>query len=254
MRKTIEYTSFDEDIIQARNQNLKLPENYKWVHNNLIYNLLSDIVYSLLWLVGYFYQHFYLHLKVIGKEKFRTCQNEGYFLYINHTQPFGDPFLPSQLLTKRYYAICAPSNLSVPILGKILPITGALPIPDTIKQMREFKKAIKLRIEQKHVVVIFPEAHVWPYYTKIRDMQDGSFQFPLDCKAPSFTATCTYQKGRHKKPDLIVYIDGPFYPDATLKRAAARKKLKSEIVETMKNESKHSNENYIEYRKKEAEE
>ena len=46
--------------------------------------------------------------------------------------------------------------------------------------MKEFRKAIAYRVGQNQSVAIFPEAHVWPYYTGIRPFSDASFQFAVD--------------------------------------------------------------------------
>ena len=69
----------------------------------------------------------------------------------------------------------------------------------------------------KKCVVIYPEAHVWKYYTKIRPYPSTSFKFPVHCNVPAFCMTTTYYKRKlGKKPGIVVYIDGPFMLDNNL--------------------------------------
>lgn len=35
--------------------------------------------------------------------------------------------------------------------------------------MRSFLDAIRTRIEEGSFIMVYPEAHIWPYYTGIRD-------------------------------------------------------------------------------------
>ena len=98
---------------------------------------------------------------------------------------------------------------------------GALPVPDSISEYKKFSKAYKKRISDGHPVVIYPEAHVWPYYTGIRPFEKTSFRFPAELKAPVYVMTTTYTRRRFfgvvtKRPKLTVYVDGPYYTDSEL--------------------------------------
>ena len=127
---------------------------------------------------------------------------------------------------------------------------GALPIPDTIKNMKEFIQAIETRINQKKCVVIYPESHVWPYYTNIRPFNNGAFKFQVNQNAPAFCITTTYYKRKFgKKPGIKVYVDGPFMADEKLNKKEQAEKLSKEIHECMTNRSKESTYEYAEYKK-----
>ena len=117
--------------------------------------------------------------------------------------------------------------------------------------MKDFIKAVKQRADEKNCIVIYPEAHVWPYYTEIRPFPTTSFKFPVEANAKSFTLTTTYQKRKWgKKPKITVYVDGPFEIDEKLSKKENQEKLCNEIYECMKNRSKESTYEYIEYRRK----
>ena len=117
-----------------------------------------------------------------------------------------------------------------------------------VKLIKAIKTVIK---DKKGEVLIYPEAHVWPYYTKIRPFDATSMHFPVQLNAPSFVMTKTYHKRRFgKRPRAVVYIDGPFYPDQTLSRKEAQNKLHDEIQKTLIDRAKLSDYEYCQYIKK----
>lgn len=250
-KKIYYYESYTDDIIESKNQDYKLKENYKWIHSNIFYRCCSWLVYGLAYVISLFYCKFILHVKIKNRKVLKKYQKQGYFLYGNHTQPIGDVFIPTHVCkSKRIYVIASPSNLGVAGIGPLLPMLGALPIPNSIKKMNRLYQAIEKRIEQKKCVVIYPEAHVWPYYTKIRPFGTSAFKFPINCNVPSFCMTTTYYKRRFgKKPGIIVYVDGPFKPDEKLNKKEKEQQLCSQIYKCMENRSKNSTYEYVKYKK-----
>ena len=124
--------------------------------------------------------------------------------------------------------------------------------PTVFDGTRNFMNAIEKRILQGSPVVIYPEAHIWPYYTGVRPYSSTPFRYPVKFREASYCFTTTYQQGRSKKrPKIVIYVDGPFYPDLTLNQKAQQEKLHQEIYETMKARSKLSNFEFIKYVKKE---
>ena len=175
------------------------------------------------------------HHTVVGREKLRALRGTGCFLYGNHTQQIGDAFLPHMLDIRRTFdTVVHANNVSMKGLGRVTPYLGALPLPDDLAAHRNFRAAIDTRIGQGHGVVIYPEAHIWPYYTGIRPFPDTSFEYPVRLGVPAFCFTNTYQKRRFsKKPRIVTYVDGPFYADAGLPRRLAQRQLRDRIHETM---------------------
>ena len=244
------YKSYEDDFVESKNQSVSLKENYKWIHTNPIYRAVSWIIYGIAWAIIRITFPIVYGMKVKNKEVFKPHKKQGFFVYGNHTQMIGDVFKsPYVVWNKRSYVIASPANLGIPVIGKILPSLGALTIPTDFKRMKAFMDAIHTRIEQKHVVCIYPEAHLWPYYTKIRPFPETSFKFPVSENKPSFTITTTYQKRKYrKKPKVTCYVDGPFWPDKTLSRKERAKKLHDEVYNTMVERSKNSTYDYVIYK------
>lgn len=245
------YQSYTDDFIESHDQFLKLPDDYEWISENPFYCAASRLTYLLGRIFAFFYCRYGLHIKIENREILEECQDTGFFLYGNHTQIIGDAFIPIHVVTpRRGYAVVSPANLGIPVLGKILPYLGALPLPESFGGMKKLDGAIRQRIQEKSCVVLYPEAHVWPWYTGIRPLPAASFGFPVECAVPSFCMTTTYQKRRHgKKPDITIYVDGPFYPDTTRSRKEQKTGLRDEIYDCMSRRSRKSTYQYIIYKK-----
>lgn len=244
------YKTYSDDFVKSKKQDYKLPNNYKWIHTNIFYKIYSAILYKIAYIFGFFYCKFALHVKVENRDVLKKHRKQGYFLYGNHTQPIGDVFMPTRLCkSKRIFVIASPSNLGVDGIGPFLPMIGILPIPDSIIKMKKLLQAVEQRIQQNKCVVIYPEAHVWPYYTKIRPFESTAFKFPIENNAKSFCMTTTYYKRKFgKKPGIKIYVDGPFISDDNLSKKQRQEYLSDKIYQCMKYRSKSSNYEYIEYK------
>lgn len=243
------YKSFTDDFEESADQNYSLPEDYQWVRTDFGSMVLSAVIYALAVVFSSIYCKFFLHMKVRGRSKLKDIQS-GFFIYGNHTQPVGDVFIPALcVLPKRIYTVVSTANYGIPVIGNILPYLGALPIVNSLHGMKELSKAMEYRVSTGHPIVIYPEAHVWKYYTGIRPFPSTSFKYPVKLGIPSFAMTVTYRKSKlFQRPVMEVFLDGPFYGKGVTQRQQAEN-LHNEIYTVMKSRSKRSNTEYIEYKK-----
>lgn len=194
-------------------------------------------------------------MRVKNRRALRRLSNTGFFMYANHTQALHDAFSPSLLsFPKKCYIITSPDSVSLPFLRNVVLMLGAIPLPTTAGAVRKFKHTVEKRIRSGKPVMIYPEAHIWPYYTGIRPFTDVSFHYPVQLETPVFCFTNTYQKRRwSKRPRTVTYVDGPFFPDGSLPAKARKKDLRDRVYRCMCERAKNSDVVYIEYRKKEEE-
>ncbi len=252
MREEVRYyREFTDDFVESGQQDKRLPEGYQWLHRNPLYRAAAAILYGIAVIFAFFYSHFVLHIRVVGREKFKACRGKGIFLYGNHTQPVGDAFAPAMYICpKRLYTVAGAANLGIPVLGKLLPMLGALILPESFSQMKSFQEAMQYHLEHGRCIIIYPEAHVWPYCSFVRPFPETSFHYPVQYGEPVYCMTTTYQKRRHgEKPRITTYIDGPFEPDLNLSKKEAIRKLHDEISDCMQDRSRASTYEYIRYEK-----
>lgn len=227
-----------------------IDEKYKYLHKNIFWNLAHFLVQNVLSVpIKVLYAKLKFRIKYIGKEKLKKYKKEGYFVYANHTQVFADTFLTSNVIyPKRNYLIVNPENVSMKFLGNFVQMFGAIPIPTGKDGMKNFLNAIKYHIQKGHSITIYPEAHIWPYYTKIRPFKSVSFKYPIELDKPVFCITNTYQKREKNKVKITSYIDGPFFVNKDLETKQEQKKdLRDRVYNQMVERSKNSNFEFIKY-------
>ncbi len=256
------YTSEEDDPIQTNEQEKKvevgLPEGYEFIPKNVFVKMYSALLFRIFKLFGQYYERRYWQVKFYGREKLKKARGVGYVMYANHTNPFHDVFGPALAADRRIFTIISPVNLKVPGIGKFLPYIGGLPLGKTKAEKAAFHEAADTRLKQGNCLVIYPEAHVWPYATKIRKFPAGdrSFVYAVRNNLPIFTMTTTYHKRKDKKrgdlPRMDVYIDGPFWPDPKKTDDENRADLAKQAYDSMVKYSKKSNYEYFQYRPKSA--
>ena len=257
------YENEEDDPIETEEQENKievgLPKDYQFIPKNPFTRLYGSILYRGFKLFGQYYERGYWQAKFYGREKLKKARGKGYVIYANHTNPFHDVFGPALAANRRIFTIISPVNLLVPGIGKYLPLIGGLPLGKSKEEKAAFNEAVDKRLTQKNCLVIYPEAHVWPFATNIRKFPAGdrSFKYATRNNLPIFTMTTTYHKRKDKKrgdlPRMDIYIDGPFYPDPKKSEDENRAMLAEKAYESMQKMSKHSSYEYFKYIKKNKE-
>ncbi|MDD4110894.1 MAG: 1-acyl-sn-glycerol-3-phosphate acyltransferase [Clostridia bacterium] len=252
MKKVIYYSDeLNNDFAGTNIKAKPLGKNFKFIKKNPLWILLSFILRCFVIPIAFLYCKIKFRYKIINKKALKECKRSGYFLYGNHTQHSADAFIPSLIaFPKRTFIITSLDAVSVPGLRQVVLMLGAIPIPNLANQenAKNFLEAIEKRNVQGHCLAIYPEAHIWPYYTKIRNYKSVSFKYPVRLNEPSYCFTTTYQKRKDgKRPRITIYIDGPFYPKTELNPKEQQEELRNRIHNTMVMRSEENNYEFIEY-------
>jgi len=226
----------------------KIDGEYDYLKSSLPKRLLRFLLWRIVApLPAFIYTKLVMRDKYIGKEKLKSVGGRGYFLYGNHTHGGLDAISPHILIFPKYcYLIASSKNMSMPLIGSATTYLGVIPLPTERSAVRNFSSAVEKRIVEGSCVVVYPEAHLLPYFTEIREFDDTSFSYPVRLGAPVFSMTRVYKKGRLGVKRHL-YIDGPFYPDESLCAKDARAKLCREVREAMENRTKLSDVEVIRY-------
>ena len=248
--KTVYYKDELKDEFSGITRKPKLiDETYKYIPTNKLWIILSNIFYGIVLIAAFLYTKIKFGLKIQNRAILKPFKKTGYFLYGNHTQVPGDGFIQSLVsYPKKNYVIVNSDNVAVKGTEQLILMLGAMPLPTTIRGYKNFFSALEKRCQSGNTVVIYPEAHIWPYYTGIRNFPKTSFLYPVKFNKPVFSFTAVYKKRRlYKKPRIIVKIDGPFFSDDTLPPEEATQKLRDTVFDAMTARSKESNCEYIRY-------
>ena len=257
--KTIYYSDeLNDDFASLGIKKKPLGDDFEYIHKNILWNTCSFVIYRMIAQPLVF-----VFVKVAHRQRFKnrkvlkTARKTGAFIYANHTNMLLDAFVPNIVkLRKRGYILVGPDTTSIPGLKNIVEMVGAIPLGQTLSENKEMLECINHRIaKNKGFITIYPEAHIWPYYTGIRDFKAGSFSYPCYTDTPVFAMTNCYQKkliGKH--PKVVTFVDGPFYPDKNLPMKERKEKLRKQCYDTMvKRAKENSTYSYVVYEKKDLE-
>lgn len=228
-----------------------LGDSFKYIHTNIVFRIAEFILYYIIAApLVYLMQKIYSHQKFVNRKAFKKAKNTGYFIYSNHTQMLNDAYIgPLATFPKKCFIITGPETTSIKGIRGLVQALGAIPLGGNINESKHMLECIDQRIMHEKAIMIYPEAHIWPYYTKIREFPYPSFEYASKLDKPIFVLTNCYQKRRFfKKPKIITYVDGPFYPNPDLNKKEAAKELRDIAYNTMcKRAGENSTYEYIKY-------
>ena len=255
--KTIYYRDELHDDFSATNEALdekKIDERYNYFRlNNIFVRLWANFLYyiiakPLVWLA----LKIYFRFKIVNKKAMKKRGKKGCFIYGNHTNYLPDAAFNSLLHWKRNYVIVGSETVNIRGIGALVQDLGAIPLGTTLQAKKNFMECIGNKLKENASITIYPEAHIWPYYTKVRPFIKDSFTYPFDMDIPVYSVATCYQKRKHAlRPRIIFVVDGPFMPDKSLNRMEGIQKLRDQVYGSLVNATnKYSTYEYYHYEKK----
>lgn len=228
----------------------KIDESWVYIHNSTWKKFTRIFWYRIIAIPLYFLylKTVYAH-KIVNRKVIKPYLKDSFFIFGNHTHNMCDAAIPTFVaFPKSVRVIVHANNVSIPVLGKINPSLGAIPLPGDRESTKNFLSCIETRVAQKEVIAIYPEAHIWPYYTKIRPFTSLSFRYPVQYEKPVFCFTNVYQKRKFtKKPKITTFVDGPFFADKNLSAKEQREDLRNKVYNAMIERAKLNNVELIKY-------
>jgi len=241
-KKTFYYTDPLKDDFSHNGFKKKrpLPKKFKFYHSNLIWRFFGVVIYfviavPILWLFAKLKTNY----KIVGKKKLKKAHlgRKGYFIYGNHTSACDAFYAPLAIaLPRRTYTVCSHEAVSHPLIRWLEVMLAALPLPYYPEQTKPFCEAIERHINHGSVILIFPEAHIWPYCTRIRPFPDASFFYPAKLGSPVVGICTTFEKRKFLRflpPRSIIHVSKPFYPDMNLSLGERTHRLREQVYEFM---------------------
>lgn len=220
--RTIYYTKAKDEEFNEMNPkiNLTIDDKYKYLPR--------------CWLVRFFYFFFYycialpiliiftklsMGVKIKGRKNLKAIKS-GFVVCANHTNSLDCVnYAVNVAAPRRAYQIGLKYSLQLPFIRVLVKILGILPIADTMGGLKNFNKAVSTILERGNVLIVFPEAHIFPYYTGLRDFSVTSFKFSAKNNVPIVPCATTFRKRKVFKncaPKITINIGEPIYPDTNL--------------------------------------
>lgn len=259
-RKTVRYTDeLHDDFAGTRIQTKTINGDFPYSNTNPLWQLAGTVLYRVIATpIAFAFCHIRFRVRVKNRRALRRLRKTGYFLYANHTQAMHDAFEPSMLtFPKRCNIITSADTVSIPGLKNAVLMLGAIPIPGSLAAHKKFRAAVADRIEKREAVMIYPEAHIWPYYTGVREFPDDSFSYPVQMKVPAVAVAVKYRARKffgNLPPYITVIVSDPMLPRDDLSPQQARAELRNRVFAFLKkNVCVPDNAEYIRYIREESE-
>lgn len=254
-KKTVYYSDpLNDDFADNGIRTTKVGNSFRYLRRSYVWNGCARFLYYVIAIpIVFVISKCYLGVRFENRRVLRKIKKQGYFLYANHTRGL-DAFIPAlAAYPRRAFLISNPDAVSIPFLRNIVLMLGAVPVPTETHALKKFHEALYTHYERHRAIAIYPEAHIWPFYTGIRPFPDTSFSYPVKVGAPAIAMVTTYRVRRGlfsfcKKPGMTITLSEPFYPDASLSPRKAREKLRNEVHDFMvKTVNERENAEYIRY-------
>lgn len=244
----------NDDFAKTHIRTKRVGADFPFLHASPVWNGLAFGLYYLIAVpIVFAVSKLYLGLRFENRRVLRKLRGTGYYLYGNHTRNL-DAFVPSMAaFPKRAYIVANADAVSLPLLKNIVQMLGAIPVPTEFSGMRGFMEAVYDRRAAGGCIAIYPEAHVWPFYTGIRPFPDTSLRYPVRDGAPIVAMCTTYRKRRGlfrlaKRPGMTVTFSEPMTADPSLPPKKAQAALRERVYDFMaETAARPGNVEYIRY-------
>lgn len=257
-KKVIYYQDeLNDDFAKTNISQKPLGDDFKYIKKNIFWRFFSWFSYYVFAVpILSIYAKISFGVKFKNKKALKSLKKTGYVVYANHTH-YIDAFVLQTmgLRPRRAYILSSPDATSIKGIRGLVQMLGSIPLPTSDALYRDFLKAIECRLKNKSAIVVYPEAHIWPYYTGVRPFTNSSFYYPVKNKVPAIAAVTTFRKPKKegKKPKFTITFSNPFYPNQDVGRKEGQEQLRNEVYNYMvKITSDKDNYQYYEYIKKEG--
>ena len=236
-----------------------VPEGYNYRRTNFFLNVIGAFLYHIIAKPVLGIYCLFKGIRWKNKHNLKALKGKGAYFYANHTA-ITDVFKLQSLVFffgRRINILGYSDTLSMPFVRVLAKMLGYLPVPlkGDVKNLLALNDACQFYVEKKkQYVLIYPEAHIWPYYTHIRNFTAASFSYPSRQNLPVVPVVTVWRKPLiGKKPKQTIIFGEPIFPKEGISQNENRDYLHERCLEQMKkiSDSYHQYE-YIKYIKKDS--
>ena len=195
---------------------------------NTIFNFFANIFYYLIAVpIVFLIDKIFLDYKVIGRENIKKVPG-GKITISNHMHYLDCTMNGLANFPDYSYFVTLESNFKIPIVGPLIKLLRAIPIPTKIEEKKQFYKNISKLLEEGETIHIYPEGELRVYEKELNKFHKGAFAMAVENNVPIIPTVITTHKpeGIYKyiktKPVMTHVILEPIYPDLTIENKLER--------------------------------
>lgn len=216
----------------------EITEDYKFVHDNFIFNTCSNLLYLIAFPLVSLIDKFFFNFRVEGRENLENIDT-GKITVSNHIHYMDCTMVGLGNFPQKTFFTTLETNFKIPIVRKLIKLLNAIPIPKNIKYTKNFMNSIDTLLQEKKTIHFYPEGSLWPYYDKIRHFKNGAFDFAVRNNVPIVPMVFKYVEPKNisnlikTKPYIKLVILEPVYPNKLLSRGESVIDLKNRVHNIM---------------------
>lgn len=196
-----------------------IDDNYEYIPKGILFSIFSNVLYYgiALPILSIFTKIVY-GLRIEGKENIKKLKG-GAVSISNHVLFLDCAITGVAFGFKNIHYTTQENSFKIPVVRKLIKLLKAIPIPRSISNKKNFIREIDGALQKGDIVHFYPEASLWPYYTKLRKFKNGAFDFAVRNEVPVIPVLFTFRKTKgfrrilKKKPDITLKILSPMYPE-----------------------------------------
>ncbi len=166
--------------------------------------------------------------KIFNRRKaMRQYKNKGAVIICNHVKVWDGPLICSKAVgwRRKVRFIMLGDSLSIPVAGKLLMALGGHPTADDIAGARNGFRVLDEALQNKKLVLLFPEASLHPDSTELREFSDGAFRIAYKNKVSICPMVITFKQKLKKdgsiKSKMYLTICAPIEANYDLDKKAS---------------------------------
>lgn len=194
------------------------------------YRAASAIFYQVVFFLALIFNTLFYRLQIIGRNNLHL---EKALLVSNHSMYLDPATIAQALFPRRTHYTVLEETFSIPILGGMIRLLGAFPLPKG-NTMKLLLGPMKKALDETGFIHFFPEGKLYPNNTSIKEFKEGVCFFSIRYKIPVVPLTIIVRRKRKKKsgnyllpPKVRIVIGKPVYPEAYMKNDSLRNAMKS---------------------------
>lgn len=233
----------DQHMIKVRKvRSLKFDESYPYLPKGKRYALVRIMYWLAVNIIVFPLLRLTHGLRIYGKKNMKKHKKEfknGVITVSNHVFMWDFLCVMKAMRPRLAYFPAWKTNLEGSN-GTLIRMSGGIPVPDdNMRAMRKFNGAIEEVLENGKWLHFFPEGSLWFFYPDIRPLKKAVFSYAVKYNKPVLPITMSFRPRKGimklfgKSPRVDLHIGEPLYPDTSLPRREAEKKLHEETYHIM---------------------
>ncbi|MDR1411582.1 MAG: 1-acyl-sn-glycerol-3-phosphate acyltransferase [Spirochaetaceae bacterium] len=224
-------------ILKTGGIGITIDERYPFLDKSLGFRIKSALLYLGIFTLVFFICPIRFGLKIRGRanlKKNRALFRGGAMTVSNHVLRWDFLIILQAVRFRRLYFPAWKENFSGPDRG-LIRLAGGIPVPASIRLIRNFNSAFDELHERKKWFHVFPESSNWSYYQPIRPFKKGMFSLAYKYNIPVIPMAFSYRPARglyrlfkKNKPLITLDIGEPILPDRGLPRREATALLREQ--------------------------